>query len=188
MGESYASDAGSFERPASPSTSTGSWRHTFPFTNESGGGGVSPHGLSRRESQVELHNRELVTEEGKMHRISARLRKEIFKPNGQDDYLHHTSVSGVDPDHLAALREKYYAFGGEGLRQLFIEKGMEAAIRDIANDAEMLRNLELTDPEGFRKYREAHQLALETGALPSEVESESEGLVMGGRRARGRTY
>jgi hypothetical protein len=188
MGESYASDAGSFERSTSPTTNPGTWRHTFPFSNEAAGGGESPQGLSRRESQVDLHNRELVTEEGKMHRISARLRKEIFKPNGQDDYLHRTTAGSVDPEHLAALREKYYAFGGDEIRQLFIEKGMEAAIRDIANDAEMLRNLELTDPDGFRKYREAHQLALETGALASEPETD--GLVMGGGggRARGRTY
>jgi len=118
-----------------------------------------------------------------MHRFGQRLRREIFPPTGQTDYLHHTTASGpADPEHLSALRVKYEAWGGDEIRQMFMERGMEQAIRDLANDGEMLREMELTDPGGFRKYREAQIMAQETNVLVL-----GEGGEMGAGRTRGST-
>jgi len=119
-GESYTSDSG---LPSVAPESPSGWRHTYPFTTDihtPGSGSRSPANLGpRRESQVDLHNRELVNEEGYMHRFGQRLRREIFPPTGQTDYLHHTSASGPpDPEHLAALRAKYEAWGGDEIRQV----------------------------------------------------------------------
>jgi len=167
LGESYTSETGfAGGPPESPSV----WRNTYPFTTDihtPGSGTRSPANIGpRRESQVDLHNRELVNEEGYMHRFGQRLRREIFPPTGQTDYLHHTSAGGPpDPEHLAALRAKYEAWGGDEIRQMFMDRGLEEAIRELADDGEMLREMELTDPEAFRKYREAQIMAQESGML-----------------------
>lgn len=179
--ETYTNDSSGLDQPTSPG-----WRHTWGG-NEALQGGAGPKygSLARRESEVDLHNRELVSEEGTMHRFGQRLRREFFPPKGQNDYLHRTSVTEQDPNHLAVLRSKFEAFGGDEVKEMFLEKGIEATIRDIANDAEMLRNLELTDPVGFQQYKEAQLLAQETGALPRDLTQGDDGANTG--RNRGMT-
>jgi len=48
---------------------------------------------------------------------------------------------------------------------MFMDRGLEDTIKELANDGEMLREMELTDPEAFRKYREAQIMAQESGML-----------------------
>jgi len=68
---------------------------------------------------------------------------------------------------------------------MVVQQGMEATIAMIASDGARLREMELSDPEAFGRYREAHALAVQTGALSL---GDGTGEEEQRRRARAGTY
>lgn len=118
--------------------------------------GSTIHPGSRRGSQTNLASRALVSEEASMHRLGQQLRRQVLPPTGITDYLHGTSASDVpEPEHLAALRARIGILGGEELRETILEKGLEQTVKEIVQDAERLRILELEEPAKFQALREA---------------------------------
>jgi len=69
---------------------------------------------------------------------------------------------------------------------MVVQQGMEATIAMIASDGARLREMELSDPEAFERYREAHNLAVKTGAL--SLKDNAAGEEEQRRRARAGTY
>ena len=146
------------------STSTG---ENFASRGHDYGSTLNPS--SRRPSETNLASRALAAEEARMHRLSQRLRRDLLPPRGQEDYLHGTSTSDKpEPEHLQALRAQLEELGGEELRQRIIERGLEESMQELMADAEKLRLLQATEPEKFRKFREAQLQAERRGGFGAE--------------------
>lgn len=115
---------------------------------------------SRRPSETSLASRALGIEEGRMHRLGQRFRRDVMPPRGLDDLLHGTSATdSAEPEHLAALRRKLEELGGDEIRRSVVDHGLEATLRAYAEDAAQLRELERANPVDFRRLRELQREA-----------------------------
>lgn len=128
-----------------------------------------PYGLrlSRTSSNTSLRTRALDSEEGRMHRFGQQVRRSILKPQGLD-YAHGTNESDVDPPHLAVLRSKLEALQGDEIRRNVMEKGLDKVLEELGANADQLALLEMEDPDGFQKFKEAQiaaQVNMQRAAL-----------------------
>ncbi|KAF1986428.1 RNI-like protein [Aulographum hederae CBS 113979] len=109
---------------------------------------------TRQDSDVSLASRALVDEEGRMHRLGQRVRRDLLPPRG-DDALHGTlDTDPPEPAHVAALRHKVEEMSGSELRDRVSKKGLEQTFKDIVGDGEALKRMEGEDPESFRGFWE----------------------------------
>jgi len=118
-------------------------------------GGMRPV-LSRHNSDVSLASRALSQEEGRMHRFGQKFRRDLLKPEGQEDYEHGTTGQ-EDTQLLRALVE---GLAGEELRDRIQDQGQDAVLEELSNDAsDLRRQLIEADPEGWEKFRESQEAA-----------------------------
>src|SRR5207237_907116 len=126
-------------RSSAPSTSTpASTVPTLSISITENGGHESdddePKALrSRHNSDVSLASRALSLEEGRLHRLSHRVRTEILNASRPSSpHSEQANVSGTMdhhnlPDHLLALREKMLTYSGEEMRNMVEAMGWEKA-------------------------------------------------------------
>lgn len=100
--------------------------------------------LGRRHSASSLAARAQETEEGRIHKLGQRMRRDVLPPLGTDDHLHKTS-SADEPEapHLAALRKRLEELGGEEIREKLMEKGLDATVRELSEMSEEERSREV---------------------------------------------
>ena len=115
--------------------------------------------MSRQHSDVSLASRHLTQEEGQMHRFGQQIRRDILRPQ-QEDNLHGTTGHEMEAGHLEKLRERLEAMGGNEIKERVELLGPDAVLQELGTTAEELRVLEQQDPEAFEKFKEA-QLAAE---------------------------
>ena len=119
---------------------------SYPHLNEALDAYKSQPGgpLGRRNSASSLAARAQETEEGKIHKLGQRMRRDVLPPSGTDDHLHKTS-STDDPEapHLAALRKRLEELGGEEIREKLMEKGLDATVRELSEMSEEERSREM---------------------------------------------
>ena len=111
--------------------------------------------MSRQHSDVSLASRFLTQEEGQMHRFGQQIRRDILRPESQD-YMHGTTGTEVEAQHLQKLRQRLEAMDGAEIKDRVDQFGSEAVLRELGATAEELRYLEQQDPEGFEKFKEAY--------------------------------
>jgi len=118
---------------------------------------------SRHNSDVSLASRAQTLEEGRLHRLGHRVRTEIFNPSRPSSPAHDPIGSdGYDnlPNHLLALREYFYKYSGDDLKEMTEGVGWEKAFENIVENAGELKRLERENPEEFAKFRESQISAL----------------------------
>jgi hypothetical protein len=117
---------------------------------------------SRHNSDVSLASRAQTLEEGRLHRLGHRVRAEIFNPSRPTTPDYSNGSDGYDnlPNHLLALREYFYKYSGEELKDMSEGVGWEKAFEKIVQNAEELKTLERESPEEFAKFRESQISAL----------------------------
>ncbi len=126
----------------------------------------------RRASETPLDSRALAIEEGNMHRLGQRFRREILPPTGIDDQLHGTSTADPpEPEHLQEFRRRVGELEAAEIVAKVKRQGLDATIREYKEDAEALRSLERSHPEGFGRVGEETQAGSqlpERGRLPGK--------------------
>jgi hypothetical protein len=115
--------------------------------------------LSRHNSDVSLAARALSIEEGHVHRMGQKVKREVLSPqNGA------VGVDGdplLEPEHLQVLRAKLDALKAEELRDSVITEGWEKTAEHVVDKRNLLRGLERDNPEEFKRLKE--KLAMEQG-------------------------
>jgi hypothetical protein len=120
-------------------------------------GGIRPV-LSRHNSDVSLASKALSQEEGRMHRFGQKFRRDILKPEGEDE--HGTTGQEARPAHLQLLRAMVEGLGGEEIRRNIEARGQDFVLEELENDAsELRRQLIDADPEGWENFRESQEAA-----------------------------
>ena len=107
--------------------------------------------ISRRSSDVSLASRQ-AQEEGVVHRLGQRMRRDLLRPQTLDHA--HGTTGDEEPEavHLRALRERLETYSGEEVRQKLVELGPEGLFEAIGTTAEELKALGEQDP-GIREGR-----------------------------------
>ncbi|APA16155.1 hypothetical protein SS1G_10314 [Sclerotinia sclerotiorum 1980 UF-70] len=128
-------------------------------SDEEGGhddGGIRPT-LSRHNSDVSLASKALSQEEGRMHRFGQKIRRNILKPEVEDN-LHGTTGLEIQPAHMQFLRSMVEDLHGEDIRNKLETLGPDAVIAELNNEASILRRgLIENDPEGWQKFKESQE-------------------------------
>ncbi|KAF2014937.1 RNI-like protein [Aaosphaeria arxii CBS 175.79] len=121
---------------------------------------------SRHNSDVSLASRAQILEEGQLHRFSHRVRTEIMNPSRpSSSHSDQAMMSGsMDndglPDHLVAIREQFFNYSGQELKDMIQGVGFTKAFDQIVENAEQLKQLQKENPEEFRLFRESQIAAL----------------------------
>ncbi|KAF2729387.1 RNI-like protein [Polyplosphaeria fusca] len=139
---------------------------------------------SRHNSDVSLASRALSLEEGRLHRLGHRVRTEILnasRPPSMHADQPNPNISGtLDhkglPEHLQALRDKYFEYSGEEILQMTQSVGIEKAFDTIAENAEEIKALAEENPEEFKRWREVQVAALKN-RKPDEWFKRDDGAV-----------
>ena len=115
--------------------------------------------LSRHNSDVSLASKALSQEEGRMHRFSQQIRRDILRAESEDDG-HGTTAGGLQAPHLEILGAMIEELGGDEIRRK-VESGRQEAVTPKLNDqASLLRQKIIDDdPEGWEKFKEAQEVA-----------------------------
>ena len=88
--------------------------------------------ISRRASSSSLASRQ-AQEEGRMHRFGQRLRRDILRPQ-MEDQLHGTTGNEEEPEHIQKLRERLENIGSDELKAKVEELGPEATMKVIQSE------------------------------------------------------
>lgn len=120
---------------------------------------IRPASVSRRNSSPSLASRQ-AQEEGRMHRLGQRVRRDILRPE-HEDYAHGTTGTESPPaQYLQDLRSRIEAFEGGEIKDRVETLGPETVFDMIGATAEELAAWERDDPEGFERIKEAKGNAL----------------------------
>lgn len=134
-----------------------------PLLTDDEEGGVRPV-LSRHNSDVSIASRALAQEEGRMHRYSQKVRRDILKPSPDSP----TSSSKTpqeenkveEPRHIQMLRSMIEGIEGEEIKKLIEQHGEERVMMEMNNDASQFRQMLIdNDPEGFEIFRQSMEAA-----------------------------
>lgn len=122
---------------------------------------------SRHNSDVSLASRALSLEEGRLHRLGHRVRTEIInasRPSSSHSDAPDAPGPNIDelnlPEHLAALREKYFIYSGEEIRHMSESLGWEKAFDQLVENAAELKAMSRENPEEFKRFRDTQLAAL----------------------------
>lgn len=137
-------------------------------------GGMRPT-LSRHNSDVSLASKALSQEEGRMHRFGQQFRRDILRPQ-TPDHLHNTTGKEQEAKHLQMLRAMIEELGGEEIKRKVEEGGQEAVIKELGQEASVLRlRLMESDPEGWAKFKEAQEVAQKNNSVTGLGETQGLG-------------
>lgn len=123
--------------------------------------------LSRRDSDVSLASRQ-AQEEGRMHRLGQRMRREILRPQTLDHAHGTTGEEEPEAEHLRELRERLARIPGDEIRQKFQELGPEGLFKAIGTTAEELKALGKQDPR-IKEGRLMELYNMENGPLSTKA-------------------
>jgi len=147
-----------------PGMAPGSFTNPFDATHEAihseadlaGDEGLgSLRRASRHGSDVSLASREILNEEGRLHRFSQRIRRELLPPTYTLDHHWGTKGDSVEPVHIEQLRRQLESKSGEEIRAEVEDKGFEQVIEDYRMTAQSLKDLEKSDPATWQKCKYA---------------------------------
>lgn len=115
--------------------------------------------LSRHNSDVSLASKALSQEEGRMLRFGQKFRRDILKPEQEND-MPVASEHEVLAPHIEMLRSTIEGLGGDEIRRKIEEGGQEAVLKELTEEASALRQKLIDcDPEEWTKFREAMETA-----------------------------
>jgi hypothetical protein len=133
--------------------------------------------LSRHNSDLSLASKALSQEEGRMLRFGQKFRRDILKSDTEEQG--HAGVENeILAPHLEMLRSMVNGLAGDEIRRKIEEGGQEAVLKELSEEASVLRqNLIDIDPEGWEKFREAQEAAERNVQRPREVDTTSSAIV-----------
>lgn len=117
--------------------------------------------ISRHNSDVSLASRALAIEEGHLHRLGQRLRREVVdSPSNATALEDETSWSKEDEvARLKALQEKMEGISGPELKSLVEHDGWDSALRKVGANMIDLRILQEQDPKAWEDFKESQMKA-----------------------------
>jgi len=131
--------------------------------------------LSRRSSDVSLAKRALALEEGRIHRLGSRVRRDLAMHHQQQDQSTSPTsafssssfgdVSASSPQewapgsHMAGLAQKMANMSGPELKTIVDTTGWEGVMQKLGANLEELRQLQMKDPVGWSQFKESQLIA-----------------------------
>ena len=100
--------------------------------------------ISRRSSDISLASRQ-AQEEGQMHRLGQRMRRDLLRPQTLD-YAHGTTGEETEAGHLQLLRKRLENIGGDEIQETIKRLGPEGMYEAVGATAEELLQLERDTP------------------------------------------
>lgn len=152
-----------------------------------GGLHTSSGHMARHNSDVSLASRALGQEEGEIHRLGQRVRRDILRPDPVDPSSQSSTTSTTTPplpldgdddgepdaaEHLSTLRAKLEALEGGEIRDKVAREGWAAVMREIGANAEELKRLRQGSPEDWRRFRDAQIMAQKNAGVFEEGDAE----------------
>ncbi|CAK4032014.1 Hypothetical predicted protein [Lecanosticta acicola] len=123
--------------------------------------GKSHPAFSRHNSDVSLASRALGIEEGHLHRLGQRMRREVvdspataFAPDDETP-----PWKEIEAKRLAILQEQFDSISGQELKTLVEEGGWDAALRKVDANMEDLIALQEQDPHAWNAFLESQMKA-----------------------------
>lgn len=113
--------------------------------------------VSRLNSDVSLASRALALEEGHLHRLGQRMRREVVESPS------NTAAVAGDPTpwkaeeaaRMESLQERIEGISGPDLKALVERGGWDAALQELGASANDLRMLQEVDPQAWEDFKEA---------------------------------
>lgn len=123
--------------------------------------------LSRTSSNTSLHSRALTSEEGRVHRLSQHLRRDIVDSELDEQEGRISQSSSEDAD-VAALHEKLERLRDSQVQSRIETVGADKALEEVGSNLEELIALQKQDPEAFAEFKESQIAALINAGLRKE--------------------
>lgn len=114
---------------------------------------------SRHNSDVNLASRTLGLEEGRLHRLGQRMRREVLDSPGTMQFKDVPWQKQQQEERLKELGEKIENISGVDLKALVDEHGWEDTLKKIGANYDDLRQLQEQDPEAWESFRVAQEKA-----------------------------
>lgn len=122
-----------------------------------------PRMPSRHNSDVGIASRALALEEGRIHRLGQKVRRDVLNapssrpgsvsgPSGQE--VHAQALEAIDP-HLAELSDRLENLSGTELQGRLERDGWEGVLKSLGANYEELRQLQERDPVGWEQFKES---------------------------------
>ena len=127
--------------------------------------------LSRRSSNTSLHSRALTSEEGRVHRLSQHLRRDILHSE-LDDQEGRVSQSSSEEANVAALHAKLERLRDSQVQSRIETVGADKALEEVGSNLEELIALQKQDPEAFADFKESQIAAIINAGLRKENHSD----------------
>ena len=122
--------------------------------------------LSRHNSDVSLASRALSQEEGRIHRFGQQFRRDVSKPDIDENQGPGAGELQDAPMHLQLLRAMVNGMSGEELKNRMLTEGEEVIMQELNNEASELRQqLKEQDPEAWVTFVESQEAAMRNTRL-----------------------
>lgn len=117
--------------------------------------------VSRHNSDVSLASRALAIEEGHLHRLGQRIRREVVDSPSLAIAPENDSApwKADEAKRLATLKEQIEAISGQELKRLVERGGWDAALVKVGANMEDLRALQEQDPQAWDDFLESQMKA-----------------------------
>ena len=122
---------------------------------------------SRRNSDVNLANRALAQEEGRIHRLGITIRRDIMNASPGDSPSRRVSIApdgsatdqGTD-SHISELTRRLWDLPGLEAKQLVERAGWDGVMEKVHANMDDLRLMHESDPVEWEQFRESQMKAL----------------------------
>ncbi|KAF2484059.1 hypothetical protein BDY17DRAFT_248225 [Neohortaea acidophila] len=118
------------------------------------------HHTSRQNSEVNIISRQQTREEGHLHRLGQKLRRDVLETPTSIDFQDVPWRRREEDERFRKVAEKIEDLDGRELRHLVTTNGWDEAIKKLGANVGDLRHLQEEDPEAWELFKEAQEKAI----------------------------
>ncbi|KAK4634668.1 MAP-ous protein 1 [Fulvia fulva] len=117
--------------------------------------------VSRHNSDVSLASRALAMEEGHLHRLGQRIRRNVVDSPASAVAPEDDSIpwKAGELQRLRAVKEKLDSISGPELKSVVENRSWDAALQEVGANLQDLRAMQEQDPQGWEQFKEAQMKA-----------------------------
>lgn len=109
---------------------------------------------SRKNSDVSLANRALALEEGRIHKIGQKVRRDLLGTTSAADRPLDASA-WAEGSRMSEMVHKMTETSGPELRIILEKSGWEGVLENLGANMEELKQLQMQDPVGWEQFKES---------------------------------